>query len=59
MKDCCRQTYKTTLEEVILHIKRLRGAPIASILAGLEHAVKILKEDEALQISHQKWKERN
>lgn len=59
MKQCCKETYRLTIEEVILHIKGLRGVPIEAILRGLEHAVELLKEREPQQINHNEWKIRN
>jgi hypothetical protein len=44
VKDCCKETYKKTLEEVIIHIKSCKHKSFSELLGVLQYTVNMLKE---------------
>jgi hypothetical protein len=44
VKDCCKETYKKTLEEVIIHIKSCKHKSFAHLIMVLQYAVDMLNE---------------
>ena len=57
MKECCKETYKKTLEEVILHIKSCKHKSFAELFAVLQYAVNMLdeKKPEIGEIVFNEW----
>lgn len=57
MRPCCKETYKKTLEEVILLIENMRGKSISCLYGTLKHAVNMLeKEEKPVNIYFNEWK---
>lgn len=46
MNDCCKETYRKTLEEVVRLILNTPGKSYYSLVDTLKYAIKVLKENE-------------
>lgn len=44
MNECCKEIYKKTLEEILLHINLIDYKSIYKLKITLEHAITILNE---------------
>ena len=55
MNDCCKETYRKTLEDVLLFIIKMPGKSMAELISTLKYAIKMLekldKPKEEIKIS--------
>lgn len=57
MKECCKETYKKTIEEVVLHIKACPHKSFAELISVLEYTINMLNEKrpEITNITFNEW----
>lgn len=49
MNKCCKETYKQTLEEILIHINMVGYKSIHKLRITLEHAISILNEKKEIK----------
>ncbi len=45
MKECCKETYKETIKEILHHIKSDKQASLYKIIKALELVLKLLNRE--------------
>ena len=58
MKDCCKQTYLDTMEDLIDHIQKVNHKSFVHLIATLKHVVFMVKESkekEKISIIYNEW----